>query len=209
MARTAAGFPGGTRLSDCLGMNVIARVYPRGAVRAALRSVGRESRRRRDLPAEVMVCHVITMALFPMDSVREVLRCVVDGLRWISPDLSVRVSDTSSISRARTHPGAAPLPALRDSCVAPPAHPDTPGTWYRGAASRGLGRPSVTLPDEARNREAFGLPDSSRATAAFPQARTTVMVEVGTRPAPIRAAPPAVWFRGCSRPSNRTSVRFS
>ncbi|MYH56893.1 MAG: hypothetical protein F4145_02505, partial [Boseongicola sp. SB0675_bin_26] len=53
MARTAAGFAGGTRLSDHLGVSVIARVYPREAVRAALRSLGRDSRRRRDLPAEV------------------------------------------------------------------------------------------------------------------------------------------------------------
>ena len=39
MARTAAAFAGGIRLSDYLSVSVIARVYPREAVRAALRSL--------------------------------------------------------------------------------------------------------------------------------------------------------------------------
>ena len=99
MARTTAAFTGGTRLSDCLSVSVIVRVYPREAVCAALRSLCRDSRRRRDLPAEVMVYYVIAMALFRTVSAREVLRCLVDGLRWISPDFPARVSGKSSISR--------------------------------------------------------------------------------------------------------------
>ena len=183
MARTAAAFAGGTRLSDYLSVSVIARAYPREAVRAALRSLGRESRRRRDLPAEVMVYYVIAMALFRTVSAREVLRCLVDGLRWISPDLPVRVSGKSSISRARTRLGAAPFLALRDSCVAPLARPGTPGAWYRGLRLVAFDGSSLNLPDEARNREAFGLPGSSRGSAAFPQARVTAMVELGTHAA--------------------------
>ena len=183
MARTAAAFAGGIRLSDYLSVSVIARVYPREAVRAALRSPGRDSRRRRDLPAEVMVYYVIAMALFRTVSAREVLRCLVDGLRWISPDLPVRVSGKSSISRARTRLGAAPFLALRDSCVAPLARPGTPGAWYRGLRLVAFDGSSLNLPDEARNREAFGLPGASRGSAAFPQARVTAMVELGTHAA--------------------------
>ncbi len=183
MARTVAKFAGGMRLSDHLSVSVIARVYPREAVRAALRSRGRDSRRRRDLPAEVMVYYVIAMALFRTVSAREVLRCLVDGLRWISPDLPVRVSGKSSISRARARLGAAPFSALRDSCVAPLAHPGTPGSWYRGLRLVAFDGSSLNLPDEARNREAFGLPGSSRGSSAFPQARLTAMVEIGTHAA--------------------------
>ena len=167
MARTVAAFTGGMRLSAYLSVSVIARVYPREAVRAALRSLGRDSRRRRDLPAEVMVYYVIAMALFRTVSAREVLRCLVDGLRWISPDLPVRVSGKSSISRARTRLGAAPFSALRDSCVAPLAHPGTPGAWYRGLRLVAFDGSSLSLPDEARNREAIGLPGSSRGMLVF------------------------------------------
>ena len=46
MARTKAAFTGGNRLSDYLGMRVIAPVYPRDAVNTTLRSPGQGSRRR-------------------------------------------------------------------------------------------------------------------------------------------------------------------
>ncbi len=104
IARTMAVFAGGMHLSDYLSGSVIALVYPREAVRAALRSHSRDNRRRRDLPAEVMVYYVIAMALFRTVSAREILRHLVDGLQWISPDLPVRVSGKSSNSRARCRP---------------------------------------------------------------------------------------------------------
>ena len=107
MARTAAVLPGGTRLSDYLSVGVIAQVFPLSAVRAALDETGRRSRRQRALPAEVMIYYVITMALFRSVAAREVLRCLVDGLRWLAPSMPVRVSGKSSISRARSRLGTA------------------------------------------------------------------------------------------------------
>ena len=183
MARTKATFTGGMRLSDTLSVSVIAQVYPRKKVRAALWSQGRDSQRRRDLPAEVMVYYVIVMALFRAVSTREVLRCLVDGLRLVSPDLPVRVSGKSSISRARARLGTAPFTALRDSCVAPLAGDKTPGAWYRGLHLVAFDGSSLNLPDEVRNREEFGLPGAARGSSAFPQARLTAMMEVGTRAA--------------------------
>ena len=117
MARTKAAFAGGNRLSDCLGVSVIARVHPRDTVDAALRSPEPDSWRRRDLPAKVMVCRVIVMALFQAVRAREVRRCPEGGLRWVPPDLPVR----SSIPRARTRLAPPPFSALRDSCVVSPA----------------------------------------------------------------------------------------
>ena len=183
MARTKATFTGGMRLSDYLSVSVIAQVYPRNTVRAALRSQGRDSQRRRDLPAEVMVYYVIVMALFRAVSTREVLRCLVDGLRWVSPDLPVRVSGKSSISRARARLGTAPFTSLRDSCVVPLAGDKTPGAWYRGLRLVAFDGSALNLPDEVRNREEYGLPGSSRGSSACPRARLTAMMEVGTRAA--------------------------
>ncbi|MCY3879000.1 MAG: IS4 family transposase [Rhodobacteraceae bacterium] len=183
MARTSAAFSGGVRLSDYLGVSVIARVYPRGSVREALRSLNRDSRRRRDLPAEVMVYYVIAMALFRSVSARGVLRCLSDGLRWISPDLPMRMSGKSSISRARTRLGAAPFAALRASCVAPLADAGTIGACYRDLRLVAFDGSTLDMPDEARNRGEFGLPNASRGSPAFPQARVTAMVELGTHAA--------------------------
>ena len=183
MARTPASLPGGARVSDYLSVSVIARVYPRKAVRAALQSCGRDSVRRRDLPAEVMMYYVIVMALFRSVSAREVLRCLVDGLRWVEPELPVRVSGKSSLSRARTRLGSAPFEALREACVAPLAEAGTRGAWYRGLRLVAFDGSSLNVADEQNNREFFGLPGSSRGRSAFPQARVTAMVEVGTRAA--------------------------
>jgi len=122
MARTKAAFAGGNGLSNYLGLDVIAPVSPRGTVNAALQSPGQGSRRRHDLPADVMVYYVIVMAGSEV-STRGVLRCLEGGMRWISPDLPVRASGKSSISGAHTRLGAAPFSALRDQCVVSGAAP--------------------------------------------------------------------------------------
>ena len=101
----AGSLSGGLRLSDYLSVGVIARVFPRAAVREALRRAERESVRRRALSAEVMVYYVIAMSLFRQASTREILRCLMEGLRRVSPELLVRVSGKSSISRVRSRLG--------------------------------------------------------------------------------------------------------
>ena len=130
-----------------------------------------------------MVYYVIVMGLFRSVSTREVLRCLIDGLRLLSPELEVRVSGKSSISRARARLGVAPFASLREACVAPLATGTTVGAWYRGLRLIAFDGSTLCTPDEERNRAHFGLPGSSRGSAAFPQARLTAMVELGTRAA--------------------------
>ena len=110
---TQAVLPGGPRLSDYLSIGVLAQVYPIASVREALASCGRGSRRQRALPAEAMVYYVVALGLFRSVSAREVLRCLMEGLRWVSSDAALRVSGKSSISRARTRLGPGPFEALR------------------------------------------------------------------------------------------------
>ena len=181
MARTSASLPGGLRLSDYLSVGVIARVFPRDAVREALRRTERESVRQRALPADVMMYYVIALALFRQVSTREVLRCLMEGLRWVSPDLLVRVSGKSSISRARGRLGSPPFEALREACVKPLALPSTVGAWYRGHRLVAIDGSTLAVPDEEENRLCFGLPGSSRGSAGFPKLRLSVLTELGTR----------------------------
>jgi hypothetical protein len=183
MSRTQAVLPGGPRLSDYLSIGVLAQVYPIGAVRKALASCGRGSRRRRDLPAEAMMYYVVALGLFRSVSAREVLRCLMEGLRWVSSDATLRVSGKSSISRARTRLGSAPFEALRAARVGPVADLATRGSWYRGRRLVAFDGSTLNVPDEATNRQAFGAPGASRGRAAFPQVRLTALVEVGTRAA--------------------------
>ena len=113
-------------------MGVIAKVFPLRAVRAALRECGRASQRKRALPAEAMVYYVIAMGLFRAAATREVLRCLVDGLRWTRSGTGLRIASKVAISRARTRLGRKPLRGLRRRCVRLVAEADTRGAWYRG-----------------------------------------------------------------------------
>ena len=157
MARTQAVLPGGARLSDYLSVGVIAQVYPLAQVKAALEESGRRSKRQRSLPAEVMVYYVIALGLFRSVSAREVLRCLVDGLRWMASGVPVRVSGKSSISRARTRLGAEPFEALCRTQVGLVAERQTRGAWYRGLRLVAFDGSTLDVPDEAENREAFGV----------------------------------------------------
>ena len=194
MARTQAVLPGGARLSDYLSVGVIAQVYPLAQVKAALEESGRRSKRQRSLPAEVMVYYVIALGLFRSVSAREVLRCLVDGLRWMASGVPVRVSGKSSISRARTRLGTEPFEALCRTQVGLVAERQTRGAWYRGLRLVAFDGSTLDVPDEAENREAFGLPGAGRGQAGFPQVRLTALVELGTRAA-------FAWHRGPLRDS--------
>ena len=194
MARSQATLSSGVRLSDYLSVGVIAQVFPLSTVRAALDESGRRSQRQRSLPAEVMVYYVIAMALFRSVSAREVLRCLADGLRLMTTCMSVRVAGKSSISRARTRLGTAPLAALCRACVGVVATPETRGAWYRGRRLVAFDGSTLDVADERTNRAAFGLPGGGRGQAAFPQVRLTAMVELGTRVA-------FAWHRGPLRES--------
>src|SRR5207253_3538672 len=131
MARAAAGLPAGIRVSDHVSLGVIAKTFPLDQVRQVLAETGRASERERDLPAHVMVYYAIALALYMGSSTREVLRCLVEGLRWLWGAEAVRVAGKSGISQARSRLGEAPLRRLYEEVVRPLATRASKGAWYR------------------------------------------------------------------------------
>src|SRR3954465_9955558 len=109
MSRAAAGLPAGIRLSDHISLGVIARTFPFDQVRRVLAETGKASERERDLPAHVMFYYSIALACYMTASTREVLRCLLEGLRWLWGAEAVRVAGKSGISQVRTRLGEAPL----------------------------------------------------------------------------------------------------
>src|SRR3954467_4833426 len=134
MGRTSATLPSGVRVSDHVSLGVIARTFPLEEVRQVLAQSGRSSERERDLPAHVMVYYVIALALSMGSSLREVLRCLLDGLRAIWGPAAVMVAGKSAISQARSRLGEEPLRQLYERLVRPIA---TPATRGRGIATGG------------------------------------------------------------------------
>ena len=125
MARAPAGLPAGIRLSDHVSLGVTARTFPPERAREVLAETGRasERERERDLPAHVMVYYAIALALYAGAGTREVLRCLLEGLRWLWGAEAVRVAGRSGISQARTRLGEAPLRRLSERVVRPIATP--------------------------------------------------------------------------------------
>lgn len=184
MARTAARLPAGTRLTDHISLGVLTARFPLETVDQVLFETERVSQRERDLPAHVMVYFAIALALYAEVSTREVLRCLLEGVRWLGePGAVVEPAGPSGISQARTRLGAAPLAAIYRAVVQPVATRETPGAWYRDWRVMSLDGTTLDVADTTANRAAFGRPASARgahATGAFPQLRLVGLVETGT-----------------------------
>ena len=180
MAGVPAGLPAVVRVSDHISLGVIAKAFPPERVRQVLAETGRASERERDLPAQVMVYYAIAMALYMGSSTREVLRCLLEGLRWLWGADAVKVAGKSGISQARSRLGELPLRRLFEQVVQPLATRATKGAWYREWRLASLDGSSLDVADTAENGAAFGYPGASRGESAFPQLRFVALVENGT-----------------------------
>lgn len=181
MARSVAELPAGPRITDYISLGVVARVFPRETVDAVLRETGRITQRQRQLPAHVMVYYVIALALYMQASYREVLRCLLEGVRWLmGPGVEIKVAGKSGISQARTRLGSEPLQGLHDRIVAPIALKRTQGAWLRKWRLVSLDGSTMAVADTEDNEQAFGRPGQSRGKAAHPQIRFVSLVENGT-----------------------------
>lgn len=113
-------------------------------------------------------------------STREVLRCLLEGLRWLWGAEAVKVAGKSGISQARSRLGEAPLRQLYEQVVQPIARPATKGAWYRQWRLVSLDGSCLDVGDTAENGAHFGYPGASRGESAFPQLRFVALVENGT-----------------------------
>jgi hypothetical protein len=183
MSRTLGRLPEGSRISDYLSVGLIAKTYPLQQVHAALNATGRASSRERDLPAHVVVYYTIALALYMQSSYREVLRCLLEGVQWLSvsgPGAPLKVAGNSGISQARTRLGAEPLARLHDELVGPIAGAATRGAWWRAWRVVSLDGSTLDVADERANVARFGRPGSSRGESAYPKLRFVSLVENGT-----------------------------
>ena len=181
MARTVAGLPAGSRITDYISLGVVAKFFPMEKVQQVLQATGRASVRQRDLPAHVVVYYVIALALYMRSSYREVLRCLLEGLQWLlDPSVLVKVAGKSGISQARSRLGAEPVQKLYDTVVAPIAEKRTKGAWYRKWKLVSLDGSGLDVADTAENDKAFGRPGASRGSSAYPKIRFVGLLESGT-----------------------------
>ncbi len=185
MARTVAAMPVGTRITDQISLGVIGKTFPVGKVKKVLEETGKSSKRNRALPAHVVVYYTIAMALFMQVSCREVLRWLLEGIKWIiGPEAKIKVATRGGIAQARERLGSEPVEKLHDELVAPIAlkgkKQTTKGAWYREWLKVSIDGSTLDVADTKANEEAFARPGAGRGQSAFPKIRFVSLVENGT-----------------------------
>lgn len=181
MAGRPASLPTGTRLSDLVAVGVLAKAVPLASVMEVLTQCKKTSLRERELPAHVVVYYVMALGLYMHCACREVLRCLLEGIRWLrGPETDLAVTGDSGISQARTRLGWEPLQQLHDQLVRPVATPETRGTWYRQWRLVSLDGSTLEVPDTQRNAAAFGRPRNHKGNGGYPQIRFVSLAENGT-----------------------------
>ena len=74
---------GWRRFSDGIGIGVLTRTFRRDLVNEVLARTRKTQQRSRLLPARVVVYYVLALCLFFDDSYKEVMRKLVNGLRFL------------------------------------------------------------------------------------------------------------------------------
>jgi hypothetical protein len=181
MARKPARLPNGTRISDHVTLGVLTATVPADLIDAVLADTGRQSRRYRQLPARLVIYYVMALALYAQASYGEVLRCLLEGVRWLQlGGVDLALASKSAITKAQARLGAAPLKALFHRVAHPIAEPGAPRAWYRGRRLVSLDGTTINLPDTPSQETRFGRPSASRGHSAFPQLRLLALAETGT-----------------------------
>ena len=164
-------------------LKAIEAAIPAPAVKEAITTTKANEERNRSLPAHLVVCLVIAMSLWSRDSMRDVLKNLVDGLSvaWIKVGKYWRVPCKSAITQARQRLGSRVMSQLFAQLVKPMANSETLGAFLNGLRIVVIDGSCFDVPDSKENARVFGRPSSRPGTiAAFPKVRLVILVEAGT-----------------------------
>ena len=172
---------GGIRLTDRIGIGVLTRLVDRDLVDEVLTGTGRVEQRSRSLPARVVVYYVLGLCLFFGESYEEVMRLLVDGLRFArSWRKEWKIPTTGAISQARQRLGAEPLRVLFERVAVPCAQQGTQGAWLRSRRLMAIDGFMLDVADTKDNDSAFSRLGGEKNPAPFPQVRIVGLGECGT-----------------------------
>jgi hypothetical protein len=178
---------GGGHLGDQAVLAAVQHAIPDEAIEAVIAETGARERRKRRLPARLVVAFVIALGLWAREGLVAVISDLVDGLRERDPSpwRAWRPPAKSALSQARRRLGVRPLFLLFRRLAGPVAPVGLPGAWLCGRRLMALDGTTLDVPDTPENERAFGRPsttleDGTRREGPFPQVKLVWLVEVGT-----------------------------
>jgi hypothetical protein len=178
---SASADSGERRFVDGISIGVLTRIFHRDLIDDVLRETHTVEQRSRLLPARVVVYYVLALCLFCEDAYEEVMRKLVNGLRFLGNwGDGWRVPTTSAISQARTRLGDTPMAVLFDRVARPIAEPGTIGAWFGGWRVMAIDGVVLDVPDTEDNLETFGKSGTGKRCSPFPQVRLVGLGECGT-----------------------------
>jgi hypothetical protein len=170
------------RLTDRVGIGVLTRLVSRDLVDEVLAETDRVERRRRLLPARVVVYYVMALCLFFGDAYEEVMRKLVGGLQFLRGwDSNWEVPSASALCQARQRLGEEPMRGLFDRIAQPMLPLGSGPGWFASWRVMALDGVMLDLPDTADDIERFGRSGNALADSPFPQARIAALAECGSR----------------------------
>lgn len=164
-------------------LKAIEMAIPATAIEQAMANTQSEEERKRSLPAQLVVSLVIAMSLWSKDSMRDVLKNLIDGLSeaWIKVGKYWRIPCKSAITQARQRLGARVMSQLFHQLIRPMATQETLGAFLNGLRIVAIDGTCFDVPDSDENARVFGRPGSRPGTvAAFPKVRLVILIEAGT-----------------------------
>ncbi|MFI6007196.1 IS4 family transposase [Streptomyces sp. NPDC051366] len=169
-------------LPDLAGVGVLTRMYPPWLVDEVVAQCGRTEKRRRLLPARLVVYFLLAMALFSPAPYLEVMRHLSEGLRWAGLWGSWHLPSKAGIFRARGRLGLEPMAALFARCARPLGTEAMPGVFFNGWRLMAIDGTRFDVADSEANAAAFGRPGTGRGDGhgGYPQAHVVALVECGT-----------------------------
>lgn len=181
MPRSESLLPGGPRLADYATLGILASHVSKESVRSAMERAGVKDVRRRLLPMEFTALFVVAMSLYRDVAYEEILRCLLEGMRWLGP-VAPEIATKGAVTQARYRLGSESMRLLFEELAKPMAKQETQGAWYRSWLTVVVDGTTLEVPDSEENADAFGYPTNPK-PGVFPLLRCACLCETGTHAA--------------------------
>jgi hypothetical protein len=161
----------------------IEMAIPSTEIEAAILKTKAKEKRHRGLPSQLVVCLIVAMSFWSKDSMRDVLKNLLDGLNevWLKTGKYWKTPCKAAITKARKRLGPVVMTQLFHQLVRPMGTTETVGVFLNGLRVVAIDGTCLDIPDSDENARVFGRPGSRPGTrAAFPKARLVILVETGT-----------------------------
>jgi len=133
------------------------------AIASSIAKTKVEDKRHRQEPAQLIVCLVIAMSLWSKDSMRDVLKNLIDGLNeaWVKIGNNWRILCKSSITQPRQRLGAGAIGSLFHQLVRPMPTVKTIGAFINKLRIVVRDGTCLDLPHIDEKSRVFGLERNS------------------------------------------------